>query len=39
MCTMSETVEITTSIITEIGSSKIPMSICRPAAKGSHTKL
>ena len=39
MCTMSETVEMTTNIITEIGSSRMPMSICKPAVKGNHTKL
>ena len=34
---MSETVEITTSIITEIGSSSTPRSMCRSPAMGSQT--
>ncbi len=34
---MSETVEITTSIITEIGSSRMPRSMCSVAEIGSQT--
>ena len=37
MWTMNETVEMTTSIITEIGSSRIPRSICRFELNGSHS--
>ncbi len=37
MCTISDTVEITTSIITEIGSSRMPRSICSVRLIGSHT--
>ena len=37
MCTISETVEITTSIITEIGSSMNPRSMWRLPPNGSHT--
>ena len=39
MCTMSDTVEITTSIITEIGSSMIPMSMCSDSVNGSQLKF
>ena len=40
MCTMSDTVEMTMSIITEIGSSWMPMSKWRPSLKkGNHVKL
>ena len=37
MCTMNDTVEITTSIMTEMGSSNTPMSMCSDSVKGSHT--
>ena len=37
MWTISETVEITTSIITEIGSSRMPRSMCNSPPMGSHT--
>ena len=39
MCTISDTVEMTMSIITEIGSSRMPMSMCRLVVKGSHSKF
>ena len=36
---MNETVEMTTSIITDIGSSNMPRSIWRLPPKGSHSKF
>ena len=36
MCTMSDTVEMTTSIITDIGSSIMPMSMASVSLMGSH---
>ena len=37
MWTISETVDITMSIITDIGSSMMPRSMCRPPPNGSQT--
>ena len=34
---MNDTVVITTSIITEMGSSNTPMSMCSDPVKGSHS--
>ena len=38
MCTMSDTVEMTINITTEMGSSKIPMSKCK-LPYGNQVKL
>ena len=39
MCTIKETVEITTSIMTEIGSRRMPKSIWSLSVKCNHSKL